>query len=79
MLPLNYAILDYHSIKRWIGRRIFFTSTVHCFGRFFGRSFGILYLRTIEPSDYWAFGLSGLGTIGPLDYRVDTRTIPYRY
>ena len=26
---------------------------------FFGWSFGLLDLRTVEPSDYWAFGLSG--------------------
>ena len=56
--------------------RIFFTSTVHCFGRFFGRSFELLGHQTIgtshywtvalyiKLSDYWAFGLS--------DYRTDT-------
>ena len=66
---------------------LFFTSTVHCFGRFFGRSFGLLglrtlglsVLRTIGPSDYWAFRLSGLWNIGPSDYRafglLDLRTI----
>jgi hypothetical protein len=28
-------------------------------------------IRTIEPSDYWAFGLLGLRTIGPSDYWAD--------
>ena len=65
-------------------QHIFFTSTVHCFGRFteghwdywaFGlsgpRTIGLsLGFRTIGPSDYWAFGLSGLRTIGLLDYRA---------
>jgi len=27
-------------------------------------------LWTTGPSDYWAFGLSGLRTIGPSDYRA---------
>ena len=76
MLPLNYAILDYHSIEIFCFRYnesagvFFFTSTVHCFGRFFGRSFGLLDLRTIGISDYRAFGLLGLRTIGPSDYRA---------
>ena len=43
---------------------------MHCFGQFFGRSFGLSGLRTIGLSDYWAFGLSGLRTIGPSDYRA---------
>ena len=45
-------------------RCIFFTSTMHCFGQFFGRSFGLSGLRTIE--------LLGIRSIGPSDYQVDT-------
>ena len=45
--------------------------TVHClFGRFLGRPFGLLDLRTIGHSDYWTFGLSYLRTIGLSDYRT---------
>ena len=94
MLPLNYAILDYHSIEILCFRYnesagvSFFTSTVHCFERFFGRSFVLLDLRTIDLSDlrtigisdyrtivysdYRAFGLLGFRTIGPSDYWADT-------
>jgi len=47
--------------------RIFFTSAVHCFGRFFGKSFGLMNRRTIELSDYRVFGLLGYRTIGHSD------------
>jgi hypothetical protein len=55
----------------------FFTSTVHCFGRFFRKVIrtSLLDLRTIGTStvglsNYWDFGLLGFRTIGHLDYRV---------
>jgi hypothetical protein len=64
VLPLNYATLDYHSIailcfryNESAGVSSSFTSIVHCFGRFFGRSFGLSGLR---------------GLLGPSDYRADT-------
>ena len=45
-------------------------STVHSFGRFFGRSFGLLGLRTIGQLghlDYWPFRLLGFRIIGNSD------------
>ena len=67
VLPLNYATLDYHSIailcfryNESAGVSSSFTSIVHCSGRFFGRSFGLLRIRTIGPSGTIGdFGLSG--------------------
>jgi hypothetical protein len=78
ILPLSYAILDYNSIEllcfHYNGSTVvyFFTSTVHCFGRFFGKSFGLMDCRTIERSDDRAFGLLGYRIIGQSDYRADT-------
>jgi hypothetical protein len=56
--------------------RIFFTSTVHCFGRFFGRSFELLGHQTIGTSHYWTVALyiklSDYWAFGPSYYRTDT-------
>jgi hypothetical protein len=35
-------------------------------------AFGLLGFQSIGPLDYWAFGLSDLRTIGPSDYWADT-------
>jgi hypothetical protein len=80
-LYLYYIILNDHSIELLYfyyhesASVYFFTSTVHCFGRFFRKVIrtNLLDLRTIGTStvglsDYWVFGLLGIWTIGPSDY-----------
>ena len=82
-LYLYYIILNDHSIELLYfyhhesSSVYFFTSTVHCFGRFFRKVIrtNLLDLRTIGTStvglsDYWVFGLLGIWTIGPSDYRA---------
>ena len=75
MLPLNYAILDYHSIKRCFhyngsaGISFLLQQCIALDDFSEGHSdyytFGRLNLRTIGLSDYRAFGQLGLWTIGP--------------
>ena len=85
---LFYIIIAYNYCFHYNGSAgvSFLLSTVHCFGRFFGRSsgllsfqtigpskycaFGLLCVQTIEPSNYWVVGLSCLRTIGLSDFHV---------
>jgi hypothetical protein len=82
-LYLYYIKLNDHSIELLYfyyhesASVYFFTSTVHCFGRFFRKVIrtSLLDLRTIGTStvglsNYWDFGLLGFRTSGHLDYRV---------
>jgi hypothetical protein len=73
MLPVNYAILYYHSIELLCYLIIIIMDRQAYLFYYFNSALLVWaifrkVIRTIELSDYWPFGLLGFRTITPSDH-----------